>query len=35
MVAKARCEISKYQQFRWVREQLAKEGITITLPTGN
>ena len=28
-------ELSKYQQFQWVREQLGKEGIHITLPTGN
>ena len=28
-------EISKYQQFQWVREQLGKEGINIPLPTGN
>jgi len=28
-------EISKYQKFQWVREQLMKEGINIPLPTGN
>ena len=28
-------EISKYQQFQWVRDQLAKEGVDIPLPTGN
>jgi arylsulfatase A-like enzyme len=28
-------EISKYQQFQWVRDQLAKEGFNIPLPTGN
>jgi arylsulfatase A-like enzyme len=28
-------EISKYQRFMWVREQLEKEGINIPLPTGN
>ena len=28
-------EISKYQQFDWLREQLAKGGINLTLPTGN
>jgi arylsulfatase len=28
-------EISKYQQFQWVREQLEKEGVSIPLPTGN
>jgi len=28
-------ELSKYQKFQWVREQLTKEGINIPLPTGN
>lgn len=28
-------EISKYQQFQWLREQLAKEGLHLSLPTGN
>jgi len=28
-------EISKYQKFLWVREQLEKEGVKIPLPTGN
>ena len=28
-------EISKYQKFQWIREQLGKEGISIPLPTGN
>jgi arylsulfatase len=28
-------EISKYQKFEWVREQLKKEGLSIPLPTGN
>lgn len=28
-------EITKYQQFQWLREQLAKDGISIPLPTGN
>ena len=28
-------EISKYQQFQWVREQLQKDGVSIPLPTGN
>ena len=28
-------EISKYQQFQWVREQLGKEGFNLPLPTGN
>ena len=27
--------ISNYQRFKWVREQLEKEGINIPLPTGN
>jgi hypothetical protein len=27
--------LSKYQQFQWLREQLAKEGFKIQLPTGN
>jgi arylsulfatase A-like enzyme len=27
--------ISGYQKFQWVREQLAKEGVKIPLPTGN
>jgi arylsulfatase len=28
-------ELSKYQKFQWVREQLKTEGINIPLPTGN
>jgi arylsulfatase A-like enzyme/nitrite reductase/ring-hydroxylating ferredoxin subunit len=28
-------EISKYQQFQWLRDQMAKEGVDIPLPTGN
>ena len=28
-------EITTYQQFQWVREQLAKDGVNIPLPTGN
>jgi arylsulfatase A-like enzyme len=28
-------EISKYQKFQWMREQLGKEGVNIPLPTGN
>jgi len=28
-------ELSKYQQFQWIREQLHKEGVNIPLPTGN
>ena len=27
--------LSGYQKFEWVREQLAKDGINIPLPTGN
>ena len=28
-------EISKYEKFQWIREQLQKEGVSIPLPTGN
>lgn len=28
-------ELSKYQQFEWLRQSLAKDGINLTLPTGN
>jgi arylsulfatase A-like enzyme len=28
-------ELSKYQKYQYVREQLMKEGVTIALPTGN
>jgi arylsulfatase A-like enzyme len=28
-------EISKYEQFQWLRDQMAKEGINIPVPTGN
>jgi len=28
-------EISKYQQFQWIREQLERDGVNIPLPTGN
>ncbi|MCX5517758.1 arylsulfatase [Kaistia defluvii] len=28
-------EISKYQQFQWVRDQLMKGGVDIPMPTGN
>jgi len=28
-------ELSKYQKFEWMREQLSKEGVHIPLPTGN
>jgi arylsulfatase len=27
--------LSGYERFQWIRDQLAKEGITIQLPTGN
>jgi arylsulfatase A-like enzyme len=27
--------ISAYQRFAWLREQLKKEGVTLTMPTGN
>lgn len=27
--------LSNYQKFRWLREQLEKEGFNIQLPTGN
>jgi arylsulfatase A-like enzyme len=28
-------EISKYQQFQWLRDQLGKEGFNLAMPTGN
>jgi hypothetical protein len=28
-------ELSKYQQFQWLREQLQKDGFNLALPTGN
>jgi len=28
-------ELSKYEKFQWMREQLGKEGVHIPLPTGN
>jgi arylsulfatase len=28
-------EISKYQKFEWLRQMLQKEGVNISLPTGN
>jgi len=28
-------ELSKYEKFQWIREQMAKEGVNIPLPTGN
>jgi arylsulfatase len=27
--------ISNYQKFKWVRDQLSKDGISLALPTGN
>jgi arylsulfatase len=27
--------LSQYEKFGWLREQLAKDGFQITLPTGN
>jgi hypothetical protein len=27
--------ISGYQRFQWIREELAKEGFEIPMPTGN
>ena len=27
--------ISNYQRFQWVRDQLSKEGVNLSLPTGN
>jgi hypothetical protein len=27
--------LSNYQKFEWVRDQLKKDGVTLTLPTGN
>ncbi|WP_416066547.1 arylsulfatase [Rhizobium sp. ZK1] len=28
-------EISRYQQFQWLRDELSKEGFSIPMPTGN
>ena len=28
-------ELSKYQQFEWLRDQLKTEGVNIPMPTGN
>lgn len=28
-------EISKYQQFQWLRDELGKEGFSLPMPTGN
>jgi arylsulfatase len=27
--------LSNYEKFQWVREQLAKEGVHISMPSGN
>jgi hypothetical protein len=27
--------LSNYQKFKWVREQLEKKGVNLSLPTGN
>jgi hypothetical protein len=27
--------LSNYQKFKWVREQLAKDGFSLSLPTGD
>jgi hypothetical protein len=27
--------ISTYQRFKWLRDQLEKEGVNLALPTGN
>jgi hypothetical protein len=27
--------ISAFQKFEWLRNQLAKEGVHVTMPTGN
>jgi arylsulfatase len=27
--------LSNYERFNWVREQLAKDGVSLSLPTGN
>ncbi len=27
--------LTQYQRFQWIREKLAKDGVTIPLPTGN
>jgi arylsulfatase len=35
MVYTGPLEISQYQRFQWVRDQLQKEGVNIPLPTGN
>jgi arylsulfatase len=28
-------ELSKYQKFNWIREQLQKDGVKLPLPAGN
>ncbi|MEZ4413501.1 MAG: hypothetical protein R2910_11000 [Gemmatimonadales bacterium] len=28
-------EITKYQQFEWLRQSLSKDGINLTMPSGN
>jgi arylsulfatase len=28
-------ELSKYQQFQWLRDSLDKEGVNLSMPTGN
>jgi hypothetical protein len=28
-------EISKYEKFHWLREQLKKGGVHVPMPTGN
>jgi arylsulfatase len=28
-------EVSKYQQFQWLRDELGKEGFKLPMPTGN
>ncbi len=27
--------LTQYQRFKWVREELEKDGVSIPLPTGN
>jgi arylsulfatase len=27
--------LTNYQRFQWVRDELAKEGVSIPMPTGN
>lgn len=27
--------LSSFQKFQWIREQMAKEGVNIPMPTGN